>query len=388
MKICFVCCEYPPVPHGGIGSFVQTLGRTLVKSGDEVRVIGVYPRRFEFPEREDDHGVQIWRLPQPKGRWGWMAGRYQLYRILADWANQGEIDLIELPDWEGLAAGWPRLKVPLVVRCHGSVTYFGSEMSTKVRPQVAWLESKSFHRAEYCCASSAYTGNKTISLLGERKEPFRVLYSPVTVRPANGHHPRDRNTVAFAGTLTRKKGIVQLVKAWPGVLEKRPDAELHIYGKDAGTDDGQPMRSYLPSLLTEEQAKTLHFHGHIRTEELRAVYERCRLAIFPSYAEAFGLAPFEAMAEGCPVIYSKRYPGPELMVHERDGLLVDPDDVPDMAASILRLLEDDELACRLGARGRQHVLDTYAPEIITEQTRQFYAACLGKFRNGFSKPSR
>ena len=379
MKVSFVCCEYPPVLHGGIGSFVQTLGRSFVKSGHEVRAIGIYPPHLDFQQHEDDNGVQVTRLRRYEGPLGWLGSRYRLYRILQQWANRGEVDLIELPDWEGLAAGWPRLKVPLVVRCHGSVTYFASEMSTAVRPTTSWLERKSFHRAEFCCASSTHTGNVTVSLLGERAEPFTVLHSPVLVRNGVRSQTRDRKTVVFAGTLTRKKGIIQVIKAWPGVLAQRPDAELHIYGKDAGTEDGQPMRTYLLSLLSEQEANNVHFHGHVRTEQLRAVYEHCRLAIFPSYAEAFGLAPFEAMAEGCPTIYTKRPPGPELMVHGRDGLLVDPDDVPDITDCILSLLEDDALACRLGQRGRQQVVERYSPDLILQQTAEFYERCIQKF---------
>ena len=41
MKICFLCSEYPPVPHGGAGTFTQVTARALVQAGHDVRVVGL-----------------------------------------------------------------------------------------------------------------------------------------------------------------------------------------------------------------------------------------------------------------------------------------------------------------------------------------------------------
>ena len=49
MKACFVCSEYPPSLHGGIGTYTRVLGRALRHRGHEVRVIGVYPHGQDEP---------------------------------------------------------------------------------------------------------------------------------------------------------------------------------------------------------------------------------------------------------------------------------------------------------------------------------------------------
>ena len=41
MRVAYVCNEYPPRPHGGIGSFVQTLARAVAERGLEVTVVGL-----------------------------------------------------------------------------------------------------------------------------------------------------------------------------------------------------------------------------------------------------------------------------------------------------------------------------------------------------------
>ncbi len=58
MKICFICGEYPPGPHGGIGTFVQVLARALVAAGHEVRVLGAYGTAYHAANEEVDQGVQ------------------------------------------------------------------------------------------------------------------------------------------------------------------------------------------------------------------------------------------------------------------------------------------------------------------------------------------
>lgn len=382
MKVCYVCCEYPPALHGGIGTYVQTLGRALVRSGDQVRVAGIYPRLEGPPEYEEDQGVRVWRWRYPKPRIGWIAARYRLFRAVRQWVSRGEVDLIEVPDWEGLAALWPRLGVPVVVRLHGSLTYFASEMASPNNPRAAWLESKSFHRADYCCSTSAYTANKTQQIFGRHPESAEVLYCPVDMSNAMEPARRDRSTVVFAGSLTKKKGIIQLIKAWPRVLAKDPGVHLHIYGKDAGTDDGHRMQPFLLSLLEPKARESVHFHGHIPTGDLRNIYRSCRVCVFPSYSEAFSLAPVEAMAAGCPVVYSTRHSGPELMTHEVNGLLVDPDDEAELARSVWRFVESDALAARIGEAGRRHVYERYSAEHVKGKNREFYQHCIDKFRHG------
>jgi glycosyltransferase involved in cell wall biosynthesis len=201
----------------------------------------------------------------------------------------------------------------------------------------------------------------------------------VDLGEVRGRIERDPNSVVFAGSLTRKKGIIQLIRAWPQVLAAMPEARLDIYGKDARTDTGEPMQAYLESLLSGRARASVVFHGHVRTEQLRDIYRLCQVGVFPSYSEAFSLAPVEAMAEGCPVVYSTRHSGPELIQEEGNGLLVDPDDVGALAQAILRLMEDRLLAAHIGEQGRAHVRRLFAAECVSETNRAYYRQCIDAF---------
>lgn len=378
MKICFVCQEYPPGPHGGIGTFTQVLARGLAAAGHDVRVVGMYRPEYPAADYEVDQGVRVWRLRKSTRRWGWLVGRYRLYQQLKAWSQDGEIDVVEVPDWTGIAAFWPQLPVPLVARLNGSATYFAHEVGDSVSRLTRWLEQTSLRRADFWSSVSNYTAGQTRVLFGLTSGPHAILYNPVELLPAN-LQARGGHDVLFTGTLTEKKGVIPLFRAWPQVLQSCPHARLQIYGKDRRTLDGRPMREVLCSLLTSEALATVTFHGHVERAELFERLRQARVAVFPSYAEAFALAPLEAMSCGCPTVYSSRGSGTELIDHGTDGLLVDPDQPQEIAAAIVRVLTDDDFALLLSRAGRQRIEQRFSIDRLIAQNELFYSQCRERF---------
>ena len=377
MRVCFVCSEYPPGPRGGIGSLTQLLARGLVRAGHEARVIGVYARDDAVPDLHSDEGVQVRRLRRPGYRGGWLAARYHLYRTVRDWARRGEVDLIEVPDYEGWAAGWGRLPVPVVARLSGSGTYFAAEMGQPAVRVTRWLERATLRRADYWIAESRYVLAVTARVFDLAPPAYTVLYNPVEL-PAQLAIARARNRVVFAGTLTAKKGVVALARAWPHVRARCPEAELHVYGRD-GTYAGGSMREYLRSLMAADEGAPVQFHAHVTLDELHSVFRQARVAVLPSLAEGFALTPLHAMAAECPTIYTCRSSGPEVIEHGRDGLLIDPERPETIAEAIIRVLEDDALAERLGRMGRARVQAQFALETASALNEQFYRWCRADF---------
>ena len=379
MKICFICSEYPPGPHGGIGTFTQIMARALVAAGHHVSVVGVYECPHATPGYEEDRGVEVWRLPVPEKRLGWVAARRVLYRCVADRARHHEIDIVEVPDWQGWAAYWPELNIPVVVRLNGSTTYFAAEMQRSPDRVSFWLERAALRRADFLCSTSRYIGERTQQLFAIPYPPDAILYNPVEVRPMGRESIRSKHQVVFSGTLVEKKGVHSLVRAWPQVLAACPDAELHLFGKDGRRDDGRSMRAVLTAQLPEHARARTVFHGHVSRERLFQALREARVAVFPSYAEAFAIAPMEAMSAGCPTIYSRRGSGPELIESGLHGLLIDPDKPAEIAASIIRVLQNDGLADRLSWAGFHRVRNEFAVEKVVTWNEQFYEGCIAAF---------
>jgi glycosyltransferase involved in cell wall biosynthesis len=388
MKLCIVCNEYPPVRHGGIGRATRTLAHSLVEAGHEVRIVGISPAGEAAPDFEDDHGVMVYRIKSPM-RWiGWIRARYLLYRTVSEWSRAGLIDVIEVPDYQGLAAGWPALNIPVVARMHGSSSYFALEMEARPDRLTFLLERASLRRADFLCSSSRYTAEQTKRIFSLHGPEATVLYNYTAIPKDRPKERRIPGKVVFSGTLTPKKGVISLIRAWPAVIEECPTAELHMFGKEGRTDGRESMQEYLVSCLPEQMRHSVQFHGHVDLACLRAGFQTATAAVFPSYSEAFALAPMEAMAEICPTIYSRRASGAELIEDGKDGLLVDPDDPQDIAAAIVKVLKNPSLASELGRAGRACVEERFAPSAMIARNVEFFRDCTQAFANRRNNPER
>ena len=119
VKICFLCNEYPPARHGGIGVFTRVMARTLARAGHQVRVLGACRR---------ERGCPVTRKRTACGsgasapdRRGWLVARWALARDphRAGGPAAAKSTCVEAPDYEGWVAGWPSMTSPVVVRLHG-----------------------------------------------------------------------------------------------------------------------------------------------------------------------------------------------------------------------------------------------------------------------------
>ena len=372
MRLCIICSEYPPGPHGGIGTRYRLLGRHLVAEGHEVRVIGAYPKSYPAPDRESDDGVEVWRLREAPGRFGWIPAWRRLYRTVRGWVRVGEVDLVEAPDSRGWFACWPRQPVPLVLRSSGSNTYFAHETGQRPNRLTHWMEADSYRRADAWIAQTRHSAALTQRLYGLPPPDLIVpnVVDPPTEVPA--FETRTSSDVVFSGTLTAKKGVEPLIQAWPGVVERIPEATLTLYGKDTERPEGGSMRDHLIAQLPAHVRPSVLFPGHVSRSVLFEALARARVGVFPSYTETFGNVAVESMAWGCPTIYTTRSVGPDVIADEQEGLLIDPDRPPDLTRAMLRVLQDDALAKRLGAAGRAHVLRDYTAAAVLPPTLDLY----------------
>lgn len=384
MKILFICDEYPPGRHGGIGAMTQNLARAMVKAGQQVFVAGLYTPGYGQKDYEEDQGVRVWRrrmrldmgligngyavkdivlqkalllsglLPLDASR---SLRRFNVF--IASLISEHAIDIVEWPDYNDIFKylradfTWPRLPVPLVIKFHGTESFFRSQMGEKVDPRMLRLERRHIQRAGAFVAVSRDTAEHNRVLYGIEQE-IGVLYNSIEIVPPAGGGMMSRPlrpTIVFTGSLTRKKGIFSLMRAWNIVHANHPEALLRIFGK------GKP--AFFQSLLNEAARSSVRFEGFAPRERLYPVLAGAAAAIFPSYVECFALAPLEAMAAGCPVIFTQRSSGPELIRHEIDGLLIDPDNEDQMAGSMIRLLENATLRGELSQNGRKRVMESF-----------------------------
>lgn len=152
--------------------------------------------------------------------------------------------------------------------------------------------------------------------------------------------------VLYSGGADDRKNLPQLIKAFANIKAELGDIQLVFAGK---------MPEYhINSYKTLARAQGLGnsdliFTGYITDEELVALYSMCRLYVFPSWHEGFGLPPLEAMKCGAPVIGANTSSVPEVIGWKE--AMFDPFDISAIARKLRQALVDDEFRAALAAHG-------------------------------------
>jgi glycosyltransferase involved in cell wall biosynthesis len=211
----------------------------------------------------------------------------------------------------------------------------------------------SVKRAARICAVSEHTKREVVGLLGV--PPERVVVTPNAARqhfhppdPAalaafRQRHSLPEQFVLYVGTLEPRKNLVTLLEAYAEVAHS--SAAPLIVGGGRGWLF-EPIFARLEALGLRER---VHFIGYIDEEELPLWYAAATLFVFPSFYEGFGMPPLEAMACGTPVVTSNTTSLPEVVGDA--GLMVSPSSADELAAAIVRLLDDADLRADLRERG-------------------------------------
>lgn len=380
MHICFLTNEYPKegFPHGGIGSFVKTLAVALVKQGIKVTVVGM--NYTPNVENETVNGVTIYRLQKStvKGL-AWFYNSKAINERVKSIHTLDPIDIVETSEL-GLAFINKMKDIKYIIRLHGGHHFFAEGENRGVNKWKGFQEKRSFKKADAFIAVSHYVKNHTENYLSYRNKIVAYINYPIDTelfRPMQGQEVARR--IVFAGTVCEKKGVRQLIQAFPLVKKQFPQATLEIYGRDWFYPDGN---SYMEMLKKKElpqlgaMLQDVHFHGPIAYNEIPLKYAQAEVCVFPSHMETQGLVAPEAMAMEKAVVFTKVGPGPETIVDYETGLLCDPHNPKDIADKIEWFFLNQEKREAVEKKASKFVIKKYGLDTIVDQNRVFFESIL------------
>jgi glycosyltransferase involved in cell wall biosynthesis len=377
MHVCFLCNEYPPASHGGVGMNTQTLARALARRGHTVSVIGHYREPHDVVT--DDQGVRVIRLAHATiRRTGFVVNGFRLRKALDTLHRERPIDIIEGPEW-GLAMVSKRFAPVKTIRLNGGHHFFSATLGRATRRWSSWQEHRSFACANHFCAVSRFVAEETRRLLNLGDRPIEVIPNAIDL---DRFQPRpDVATVAgrvmFVGTVCEKKGVRQLIEAIPRVAVRVPSVHLWVVGRD-GRDDqtGQSYTASLRSSMPPDVVRRVYFAGPVDNEMLPALLATADVCAYPSHMESQGIAIVEGMAMGKAVVANRTGPGPEIVDDGRSGLLCNPHEAASIAQSLTTVLTDDVLRRRLGREARVRTLREFSISTLVARNETFYERCL------------
>ena len=180
--------------------------------------------------------------------------------------------------------------------------------------------------------------------------------------------------ILFVGTIEPRKNLLTLVRAFERVVHAHASPlQLVIAGHEGWLSND--LTSYLDGLGI---AKQVRFTGHLSDDELRSLYSACRVFVYPSFYEGFGLPLLEAMACGAPVVTSN-VPGIIETVSDV-ARLISPTDAEDLARAITALLEDENERAYRSRAGISHA-KKFSWERTAAATLDVYQEAISRKRN-------
>lgn len=187
----------------------------------------------------------------------------------------------------------------------------------------------------------------------------------------------NKPTLISVGRLVHRKGQDRLIEAMPKIIAEVPDATLIFIGEG-------PHRQTLDYLVARHKLnENVKFIGRIQYSELPRHLSMGDVFVMPSRSRLFGLEVeglgivyLEASACGLPVIGGASGGAPDAVQDGITGYVVDGNDVDEIARRAVELLQDPELRSKMGAAGRQWVMDEWRWQIWSNQFNK--ALKLGK----------
>ena len=328
------------IPTTGIGRYTLAILRRLLDSDHHWYLYSHQPLLYEF-EGLSNVTVRCGNVQH--------AGLGSLYAqvVFPMWGRKDEIDLF----WS------PRHHLPLclgkslskLVTIHDLVWQrYPQTMSPLGRLIERLLMPPSLKMADAVIAVSDSTAKEVQKSFPGSADKVRTIYeAPFLKAPAGPCG--DGGYFLFVGTIEPRKNLSALLRAYRLYqTELTHPLPLKICG---GKGWGLPQ---LESLIAEEGlGESVELLGYIHDDQLPALYRNARALLMPSLYEGFGLPIVEAFSQGTPIMTSNR--GAMKEVAGNAGILVDPENVEDMAAGLVELTCNSPLVEDLQQRAQDRV---------------------------------
>ncbi len=264
---------------------------------------------------------------------------------------------------------------PYIVTVHDLGSLFFDDASGALHEARSFRLRRGLQRADRIIAVSGATQRDVINLVPDVAGRIRLIYNapdpqflerrlPSDARAAGPEAAaRERARILeryqirypfllYAGSIRPQKNIPRLIEAFAVARssleghEKYKDLRLIVIG-----DEISRYPDVRRAVIQSRVENCVRFLGFIPFETLRIFHELATAFVFPSLYEGFGLGPLEAMASGTPVIASAVSALPEVVGGA--AMLVNPENVFDIARGITEVLTNEDLRASLVAKGRK-----------------------------------
>jgi glycosyltransferase involved in cell wall biosynthesis len=401
--------EYPPVVYGGLGTFAAEITKKQASLGHNVTVFALN-RENRLSTYENTNGLDVYRpktldlthtfylfADHELRSWG---ANFQFFADVMSYnlmsssilvnslvRKEGKsFDIVDSHDWLGIPGGIiakGELKIPLIFHVHSTET--GRSVG-RGSHTIKDIEFEGGQVADGIITVS-HAMSDELQKLGFPQDKIRVCWNGVD---PNKYDPRlvsskeriqlrrhygikdDEYLLFFIGRLVTVKGIDNLVKAMPSVLNDFPNTKLLVLGIG---DMENGLRSLVKNYGLKD--KVIFRTEFVNEEERILHYAASDGVVLPSLYEPFGIVCTEAMSMEKPVVVGARGTNGmrEQVVpsgEKQCGVHINPFDPNDIAWGIKQILESKEKSIIMGKNARDRVIEQFSWDAVANRTLGIY----------------
>lgn len=269
----------------------------------------------------------------------------RLYRTLLAINKKESIDIVEVTEGQfinKIAKNWK-----VVTRAHGSdwsFRLFCEDQDNSIgRFLIKWQRRQHLQSVRNF-AISQHTKDHLTQICNLPRETIQFLPYPIPIEKFRNtapavieELPRDAPLLLSIGRLEKRKGMDTLVQAMPIVWKHYPETRLLLLGKETEFTIDQ-LRAMVPT----DKREYIIYPGFVHYSKIPSYYKAATLYISASQYETFGYTLLEGMASGTPVICTDRGAMPELIEHNKNGLVTAYGNPLTLADAIVELLSSEQ----------------------------------------------
>lgn len=390
LRICFVSALYPPRPCGGIAVFIFHLAKQLAVLGHEITVI-------TQAEAGRCHTVDL-----EEGIW--------VHRLPMDQAIKPEepAGMPDMPEQQKQAACQVLAELDRVNKCRKFQYVLGTIWDMDLAAIIAsnrypvamylvtsyrlmedskpeWKENASYYdghvtkmidaekwglrNATKILASTNAIRLDTESAYSVKIDPSKLVTLPFGIPCGKVNQnmiaaDQKRINLLFVGRFEHRKGADLLLTVLPELLQKYESLHVTCIGDNTiiGVDGVSYIDDFYQKYRSAKWLERAVFLGHVDDAVLEQAYKDCDFFVAPSRYESFGLIYLEAMRYGKPCIGTTAGGIPEVVTHEKTGLLVTPGETCELAVAIEKLITDREYRLLLGENAQRDYKERFTTE--------------------------
>ncbi len=395
-KILVTATTFPRWKNDSEPSFVYALSSTLEKKGYKTVVLA--PHYYKAKIFEVMGNLKVYRFPYfyplrfqrlcyeggilENLKKSFLAKIQMPFLLLSEYFHT--IKIIKKEKIDFIHAHWivPQGFIAALIKKLYKIPFISTAHAGDVFPlkkgMIKNLARFAIKNSSYVTANSSFTKSSILRLMNVKN--IEVVPMGVDLKNFNAKNKDNKlrtkyniknEFILFVGRLAEKKGVEYLIRAIPLVLEKLPNSKLLIVG------DG-PEKEKLTNLTKKLNLEEyVIFVGKLRLEDLPKFYATADVFVGPSIVtekgdtEGLGIVFLEAIASGTCVIGSNVGGIPDIIKHNKTGLLVEQKNPKQLAHSIVSLLKNKKLQKKLNKNAIRHI-STYSWDIIASKFEKIY----------------